>query len=252
MASIYDRADIYDLLEDETRYNTYKAHWTRIIEGKKIKTVLDVSISTGSVTIPLLDFGISLSGSDLSEPMLEKCGAKISAKGLSPELKRSDFRDLSCWRNRKFDMVASTGNSLAYVSNRDVSAALRQMDSLVNEHGFIYIDTRNWDKIVAERKRFYLYDPFFVDDSRVNLIQVWDYNSDGSITFNLLYTFEKDNRIYRREAFEERYIPLPKQIILEMLAELGYRNIEIMNFPAQIPISNVENADWLTIVAQKE
>lgn len=252
MASIYDRTDIYDLLEDETRYNAYKAHWTRIIEGKKVHSVLDISIGTGSVSIPLLDLGISLSGSDLNQNMLDRCGAKISEKGFSPDLKRSDFRDLSCWRNRKFDMVASTGNSLAYVSNRDVSAALRQMDSLANEHGFIYIDTRNWDKIVAERKRFYLYDPFFVDDSRVNLIQVWDYNSDESITFNLLYTFEKDNRIYRREAFEERYIPLSKRVILEMLTELGYRNIKIMNFPAQIPINNVKDADWMTIVAQKE
>ena len=252
MASVYDRADIYDLFEDETRYRAYREHWKRIIEGKKIKTVLDVSIGTGSVSIPLLDLGISLSGSDLSERMLERCGAKISAKGFLPDLRRSDFRNLACWRDRRFDMVASTGNSLAYVSNDDVFAALKQMDSLVNEHGFLYIDTRNWDRIVAEKRRFYLYNPFFVDDSRVNLIQVWDYNSDGSITFNLLYTFEKDNRIYRREAFEERYIPLPKQIILEMLTELGFRNIEIMNFPAQIPISNVENADWLTIVAQKE
>ena len=49
MASIYDRADIYDLFEDENRYEVYKRHWETVLEGKRIQTMLDVSIGTGSV-----------------------------------------------------------------------------------------------------------------------------------------------------------------------------------------------------------
>ncbi|WP_458457227.1 hypothetical protein [Pseudobutyrivibrio sp.] len=37
MGSIYDKADIYDLIEDENRYNAYKKHWEYLFEGKKIK-----------------------------------------------------------------------------------------------------------------------------------------------------------------------------------------------------------------------
>ncbi len=251
MASIYDRADIYDLIEDENRYVMYKEHWGEVIKGKRIHTLLDVSIGTGSVTIPLTDLGVSIYGSDLSEKMLEKCSDKMEGKKISPELKCADFRDLSCWGDAKFDMVASTGNSLAYVSNEDVLKALRQMDSHIHAGGFIYVDTRNWDKIITKRDRFYLYNPFFVADSRINLVQVWDYNADGTVTFNLLYTFEKDNKIYQKEHFEENYVPLSSKFIIDSLKELGYGNIQIMNFPAQYPIENVKDADWITIIAQK-
>lgn len=252
MASIYDRADIYDLIEDRNRYRMYQEHWRTVIGDKPIHTLLDVSIGSGSVTIPLFDLGVSVSGSDLSEKMLDHCKAKITGKGFSPELQRSDFRDLSCWGGRKFDMVASTGNSLAYVPNEDVFKTLRQMDSHVNDGGYLYIDTRNWDKILAEKSRFYLYDPFFTEDARINFMQVWDYNDDGTVTFNLLYTFERNNKLYHKEKFEERYIPLSKSRLIDMLSELGYQNVQLMNFPAQAPMDDPENVDWLTIVAQKQ
>ena len=33
MASLYDRADIYDLLENEQRYNITKEHWAGMLAG---------------------------------------------------------------------------------------------------------------------------------------------------------------------------------------------------------------------------
>jgi ubiquinone/menaquinone biosynthesis C-methylase UbiE len=251
MASIYDSADIYDIIEDDTRYEMYVKHWEKVLGGKDIKSILDVSIGTGSVTLPVMDREILLSGSDLSESMLANCRKKIEAKGFNPDLKCSDFRNLSCWGDLTFDMVASTGNSLAYVSNDDAAKALREMDKHVNEGGYIYIDIRNWDKIVSEKTRFYVYDPFFVGDTRLNLIQVWDHNADGTVTFNLLYTFEKENRIYRKEKFEEHYIPLSKNIILKTLEEMGYHDVSVMGFPSQRTYDDIDKVDWFTIVAQK-
>ncbi|MBO4909227.1 MAG: class I SAM-dependent methyltransferase [Lachnospiraceae bacterium] len=251
MGSLYENAEIYDLIENENRYNAYKKHWEKLFEGKKIGSMLDISIGSGSVTIPVMDLGVSLSGSDLSDEMLGKCSIKITDKGYTPDLKTADFRDLSCWGNQKFDVVASTGNSLAHVPNEDALRVLEQMDEHVADAGYIYIDTRNWDKILREKKRFYLYDPFFVNDDRVNLTQVWDYNSDGSMTFNLLYTFEKDQKIYRKEKFEEHYIPLNRELITDKLASLGYKDIKYYSFPSYIPFENIDDEDWYTILAIK-
>ena len=86
MASVYDRADIYDLLEDENRYAAYKKHWETVLDGKNVKTLLDVSIGSGSVTLPLVDLGVRLTGCDLSESML-----RIAAKKPPPGRWRS------CW-----------------------------------------------------------------------------------------------------------------------------------------------------------
>jgi len=251
MASIYSRADIYDIFDNQERYEVYKNHWKTIMEGRNIHSMLDVSIGSGSVTLPVLDLGIHLSGSDLSSDMLRRCAQKLSVRGMGADLKCCDFRDLSCFQGNRYDLVASTGNSLAYVSNEDVMVALEQMDRLVAEGGYLYFDLRNWDKILRERNRFYLYNPFFEEDMRVNLTQVWDYNVDGSITFNMLYTFEKDNKIIQKEEFDEHYHPISKDLVINKIEELGYKDIEIKCFPAQFAMVDFEKIDWYSVMAHK-
>lgn len=76
MSSIYDKADIYDLLENHEHLEAYKKHWETLLQGKNIHSFLDVSIGSGSVTLPLCEMDIQLYGSDLSEDMLEKCRSK--------------------------------------------------------------------------------------------------------------------------------------------------------------------------------
>ncbi|MDE5597288.1 MAG: SAM-dependent methyltransferase, partial [Lachnospiraceae bacterium] len=87
--------------------------------------------------------------------------------------------------------------------------------------------------------------------TRINLIQVWDYHEDDTMTFNLLYTFEKDNRIFQKEKFEEHYIPVKKQILLDKLTQMGYVDIEVMNFPVQQPYTDIDDVDWYCVIAKK-
>lgn len=253
MASIYESADIYDLLDNENNYLIYQKHWERILRNRHIKTFLDISIGSGSVTLPLVALGIQLTGSDLSETMLRNCHKKAQAGNLSVKLQCCDFREITEYLTGKYDCVASTGNSLPYVNNEDVLKTLEQMDSFIKPGGYLYFDTRNWDKIIKEKPRFYLYDPFFDGDTRINLIQVWDYHDDGSVTFNLLYTFEKDNRIFRKEKFEEHYIPILKMTILDKLQKMGYQEISVMPFPLSSQNDNMDGgkADWYCVIAQK-
>lgn len=251
MSSIYDRTDIYDLLEEQTHLEAYKKHWETLLQGKDIHSFLDVSIGSGSVTLPLCKLGIQLSGSDLSEEMIRKCEVKSCEAGFNIELKCCDFRELSCWKGQQFDCVASTGNSLPHVNNNDVLVTLEQMNSLVKEGGYLYLDTRNWEKILREKNRFYLYNPVFVKEDRVNLVQVWDYNSDGTMTFNLLYTFEKDNQIFQREKFEECYYPIKKELIINKLKSMGYTDIAVQCFPSYFKMPEFERVDWYCIMAKK-
>ena len=227
MEQLYDRADIYDLIDSEERTKVIREDWRQFLADRRIQTLLDVSVGTGSMTLPLQELGIEIFGSDLSEAMLARCRAKAEAKQKPVVLKQSDFRDLSCWKGQQFDCVASTGNALGYVSQADILVTLKQMDSLVKPGGYICFDSRNWEKIQREKQRFYLYNPFFRDGNRINLVQVWDHNPDGSITFNLLYTFERDNRIFQKEIFEEHYHPFPRKLIDGALADLGYRSVDV-------------------------
>ena len=251
MASIYDRADIYDLIEDEKRFSFNQRHWQTVLEGKGIHSLLDVSIGSGSLTLPLAELGVELFGSDLSDSMLARCEKKAAARSIPIALKQADFRKVSACFDRQFDCVASTGNSIPHVPNEDVLTALVEMDRLVKPGGWLYFDVRNWDKILRERQRFYLYNPFFDGDTRINLVQVWDYHDDGTMTFNLLYTFERDRRIVQKELFSEQYHPISKALLFDQLKTMGYEQLEERNYPAMLPIQPGTEPDWYCVIARK-
>jgi hypothetical protein len=82
-------------------------------------------------------------------------------------------------------------------------------------------------------------------------IQVWDYNQDGSMTFNLVFTFERDGKVVQREIFEEHYHPTPRRVFEEAFGRLEYEIVSIRNYPAQADVP-VEEFDWYCILAQKK
>lgn len=251
MEKLYDRADIYDLLNNPQKDAITKGHWRRVLEGKDIRTLLDVSIGSGNLTLPLGQLGIQLYGSDLSQAMLDKCRKNAETQGVRVDLRNCDFRRLTDRFSQQFDCVASTGNSLAYVTNSEVCDTLAQMDALVKPGGYLYFDLRNWDKIRKNKERFYLYNPAFDGDTRVNLVQVWDHLADGTIDFNLLFTFERDNRIFQKEHFVEHYYPVSRALLLDKLASLGYQEIQTFLLPTQFGSFQPEQSDWYCVIAKK-
>ena len=104
MASLYDRADIYDLGFNEKMRGAVKEHWQIALGGAEIQSILDVSIGSGMVTLPLAELGYRLTGSDLSENMLKKCRENASARGVEIRLFQSDFRSVhEAAAGKKFD-----------------------------------------------------------------------------------------------------------------------------------------------------
>ncbi len=252
MHQLYDRADIYDLIESEARMEITRNDWKSLLAGKAIQTFLDVSIGTGGMTLPLQELGIEVYGSDLSDSMLERCRKKALKKQKPLELRCCDFRDLSVWGGKHFDCVASTGNSLAYVSNDDILKVLEEMDAHVRHGGYICFDSRNWEKIKQEKQRFYLYNPFFHGEDRINLVQVWDHNPDGTITFNLLYTFERDNRIFQKEIFVEQYHPFRLELVERKLRKMGYGSLKLTPVPDNHSEADLSKTEWYRMIAHKE
>ena len=251
MATLYDRTDIYDLFENVEKFQAVKKHWVKVLEGKEIQSLLDVSIGTGSLTLPVAELGISLYGSDLNGEMLAKCKQKADWHRVPINLRECDFRKLTEKFEETFDCVSSTGNSLPHVPNEDLEKTLEQMDRLVKKGGYLYYDMRNWDKILEEHNRFHLYEPMFTGDTRVNLVQLWDYCADGSMEFHLLYAFEKNGRTVQKEVFDERYYPISREKVIRKIQELGYRKIQVMCHPAYFEQVPPERADWYCVMAQK-
>ena len=196
MADLYDYPDIYDERFTEGANNAYRQHYEKILAGKGINTILDCSFGTGNLSFPLAELGYQLTGSDISGAMLAKAAEKAKAKGFDIELAQCDFRERSSRFSRQFDCVMSTGSALAHVPEPDVLRVIREMDKCVAPGGWLYFDSRNWDAARKNTTRFIFPQPFYKDDgTRIGCVQMWDYNPDGTITINILHTYERPQNL---------------------------------------------------------
>ena len=60
MGKLYERAEIYDLIESEQRSEITRRDWAAFLEDRPIRALLDVSIGTGGMTLPLQELGIEV------------------------------------------------------------------------------------------------------------------------------------------------------------------------------------------------
>ena len=58
MSQLYDRVEIYDLIENEKRTELIRRDWKQFLGDREIHSLLDVSIGTGGMTLPLQELDI--------------------------------------------------------------------------------------------------------------------------------------------------------------------------------------------------
>ena len=54
---------------------------------------------------------------------------------------------------------------------------------------------------------------------------------------------KKNNKIYRKEKFEEHYYPVSKDLLINRLNELGYSDIQVLGFPSYFPMKNSDETE---------
>lgn len=251
MANLYDYPKIYDERFTEGAHEAYKDHYRRMFAGKDIKTVLDCSFGTGCLTFPLAELGYQVSGSDLSGPMLKEAGRKAQERGLNIPLRQCDFRELTQHFSPGFDCVMSTGSALGHVCHNDIRRTLCEMDALIRPGGYLYYDSRNWEKEQKEKSRFKWTKPFLRPDGiRIHCVQVWDYREDGAIVISISQGYERDGDIIHTSDFEEELIPFPIALARSTLKGLGYAEPVIKPCP-WFKDKPVEEIGWYCFMAQK-
>ncbi len=248
--NLYTNPDLYDVGVEKRNEAPLIDHYKRLFAGKQIKSIHDCSIGTGHLTFALADLGCSLSGSDLSEDMLRNARKRADDKGLDVDLVQSDFCLVDQVVRGQFDCVLSTGNSLPHVDNGRVKEALAAMVQMTKPGGYVYVDLRNWDKIIAEKQRYVAYQPMILDEERVNIVQFWDHHSEDHVCFNLLYTFERNARIFKEELKSVDYYPLKRDVLVKVLVDLGLEDIEVHHFVSQRDVP-FEQMNWYCVMAKK-
>lgn len=248
---IYDFPDAYDLFYPTGYQEAAREFFRSLFAGQEIRQVLDCSVGSGLLSLPLARMGCTITGTDVNQQMLRQARKNFAAEGLPVVLQQADFTNLTRKINRRFNLVMCSGNSLAHVKPEVIPVVLREMDALVEPGGLLYIDSRNWDLIIPRQQRFYLYNPVIRDRGRVNLLEVWDYHKDGSLTANYLVSEEVENRIVSKRQFYTIHWPFPYHVITQTLAELGYGDLFSCKM-GDTGVVNLNEADWYALTAIKK
>jgi len=138
--------------------------------------VLDAACGTGVDAAALARRGFTVWAADESGAMLEAAAARIRRERLAIPVLHSTWEDLPAATSERFDAVLCVGNSLVHAAGRDAMVrALTGLRRMVRPGGHVVIDSRNWEKLHADRQIVQVADRVVSRDGRrCFLLYAWE------------------------------------------------------------------------------
>jgi len=222
--NLYQTSALYNQNMSQEKQDKFLDFYRHVFNGYKITTIHDCSIGAGGTTLPLAKLGYQISGSDLCENLLEKAKENFKQQGYNVPLFACDLRKLSEVLPDTYDCIISTGNSLPHVSNDEVAEFVKCIAPKISRDGFLFIDMRNWDKILAEKPIFTARDPLVMtEEKHVSLYQIWNWHDDQSVDFIFATSTDIKGKHEKTSlTFAPTYYPLKLRDYEKMLNEHGF------------------------------
>jgi 2-polyprenyl-3-methyl-5-hydroxy-6-metoxy-1,4-benzoquinol methylase len=125
----------------------------RLLEQvSRTSLVLEAACGTGVDAAVLARRGFRMWAADASDAMLEVAAARFRREQLAVPLVRSTWADLPAATGERFDVVLCIGNSLVHAAGQDAMVeALTGLRRMARPGAHVVIDSRNWEKLHAER-----------------------------------------------------------------------------------------------------
>jgi len=119
----------------------------------RTSAVLDAACGTGVDAVALARRGFTVQAADASTAMVEGAAARFRREGLAIPVLHCAWADLPAATGQRFDVVLCVGNSLVHAAGRDAMVeALTGLRRVARPGGHVVIDSRNWEKLHAERR----------------------------------------------------------------------------------------------------
>jgi SAM-dependent methyltransferase len=169
----------------------------------RTSAVLDAACGTGVDAAVLARRGFTVWAADGSEAMAGVAAARFRREGLAVPVLRSTWADLPAATGERFDVVLCVGNSLVHAAGREAMVqALTGLRQMASPGGYVVIDSRNWEKLHAERQIVQIADRVVTREGRRCLVlyawEVPDRLGDEHIA-HLVFVFEDGGRTEPRE-----------------------------------------------------
>ena len=202
----------------------------RLLERiSRTSLVLEAACGTGVDAAVLARRGFAVWASDGSEAMAEGAAARFRRERLAIPLLRSSWADLPAATGERFDVVLCLGNSLVHAAGRDAMVqALTGLRRMARPRGYVVVDSRNWERLHAERQIVQIADRVVAREGRrCFVLYAWeipDRLGDEHIA-HLVFVFENGGQIEPHE-YRIAFRPFTISELRERLELAGLREVD--------------------------
>src|SRR6266700_2350331 len=230
-AADYDWLFDDDVLTDGGAINYPAAArlFQRTSGADRTRTVLDASCGTGINAAALARRGFDVWGTDGSEAMVEQAAARFRREQLAIPVRRCLWADLPRTLAERFDIVLCVGNSLVHAAGRDAMVeALSGLRQMARPGGYVVIDSRNWEKLHAERRIVRVANRVVARDGRRCLnLYAWEIPErlQDEHVAHIVFLFEDAERVETHE-YPVSFRPFTVAELRERLELAGLREVD--------------------------
>jgi glycine/sarcosine N-methyltransferase len=191
--------------------------------------VLDAACGTGVNAAALARRGYRVWAADGSSAMAAVAAARFRSERLDIPLVHSMWADLPAVVGERFDLVLCIGNSLVHAAGRDAMLeALTGLREMVRPGGHLVVDSRNWEKLHAERRIVQLADNAVTRHGRrCVVLYAWEIPDrlDSEHVAHIVFIFEDGDRIEPHE-YRVGFYPISLGELRERLKASGLREVD--------------------------
>jgi SAM-dependent methyltransferase len=189
--------------------------------------ILDCSCGIGTLALALAKLGYEVSGSDASPGMVEQAIQTAKNTDVDIPLNCCRWEDLPGHFTERFDLVFCIGNSIGHTRNREeMLRSLEGMRAVLREGGKLVIQSRNWEQLHKEKRRFTHFQWRERGGQRCLPLYVWTFPEkfDDAHTIDVVMVFDSGGKASIR-SYSIVYYPFHVEELVERLRWAGFTEI---------------------------
>lgn len=199
------------------------------LRKNNVSSVLDTACGTGMHAIQLAKDGFKAFGCDLSSEMVKVASKNANDRNLLIEFFQAGFGELvEKAPTHNFDAVLCLGNSLPHVADLDhLKITLADFYQALSPGGTLVLQERNFDAVMQAKDRWM--DPQYARDDTTETLfhRFYDFESDGSINFNVMITKREIGKNWGQQVITTRLFPILAEELRDALKQVGFTKIQI-------------------------
>jgi glycine/sarcosine N-methyltransferase len=194
--------------------------------GDPVK-ILDAACGTGMHALALAKAGYQVSGADFSREMIKKAKQNASSAHLELPFKTAGFGELaSVFRGSLFDAILCLGNSLPHLlGDAEIESALKDFSACLKPNGLLLIQNRNFDAVMQKQDRWMEPQTFQEGDDQWVFERFYDFNSNGTISFNIVNLHRKGGSEWKSEVVSTLLKPQLRDDLLQKINKIGFERV---------------------------